>query len=96
LVTSNYVVLETCALLQRRLGFQAVRAFWDDVVPMLRVQWVNERQHELGMAVMLGANRRKLSLVDCVSFCLMREAGIAEAFAFDRHFSEEGFDRPSA
>ena len=84
-------MLETCALLQRRLGLDAVRTFRDDILPLFRVLWVNERQHELGMAARVAANRRKLSLVDCVSFCLMRENGIAEAFAFDGHFTEEGF-----
>jgi predicted nucleic acid-binding protein len=32
-----------------------------------------------------------LSLVDAVSFLLMREEGIDEAFAYDRHFEREGF-----
>jgi predicted nucleic acid-binding protein len=31
------------------------------------------------------------SLVDAVSFAVMRERGIAEAFAFDRHFLIAGF-----
>lgn len=32
-------------------------------------------------------------LTDCVSFVLMRERGISVAFAFDRHFAQEGFTR---
>jgi predicted nucleic acid-binding protein len=41
---------------------------------------------------LLAAGRKKLSLVDCVSFGIMREAGIRKAFAFDRHFTEQGFE----
>jgi len=40
----------------------------------------------------LSANRKKLSLVDCVSFQVMRETGIRTAFCFDEHFREQGFD----
>jgi len=39
----------------------------------------------------LAANRRQLSLVDCVSFAAMRESGIEHYFAFDEHFDEQGF-----
>jgi predicted nucleic acid-binding protein len=37
------------------------------------------------------ARRRDLSLVDCVSFEVMRRNGITRAFAVDRHFQELGF-----
>ena len=29
--------------------------------------------------------------IDCVSFVVMRELGIKEAFAFDEHFNQMGF-----
>jgi len=32
-----------------------------------------------------------LSLVDAVSFITMRQRNVAEAFAFDPHFEQEGF-----
>lgn len=40
---------------------------------------------------LLAASRRKLSLVDCVSFEIMRTLGIKTVFAFDLHFAEQGF-----
>ena len=40
---------------------------------------------------LLDAGRRKLSLVDCLSFAVMREMGIREVFVFDQHFAEQGF-----
>ncbi|WP_187148469.1 hypothetical protein [Geobacter metallireducens] len=43
------------------------------------------------MAILLAVARRKSSLVDCVSFELMRMEGIVSAFTFDRHFKEQGF-----
>lgn len=90
LVTSNYVLLETFALLQSRLGLKAVRGFQEDVVPILQVEFVTSEMHRLGVAALLSASRRSLSLVDCVSFELMRDLGIKTAFTFDAHFSEQG------
>jgi len=91
LVSTNYVLLETFALIQRRLGVKAVRTFQQDVVPMLRVEWVKQAHHSAGIAALLIASSRLLSLVDCISFETMRRLGIKTAFAFDRHFIEQGF-----
>jgi predicted nucleic acid-binding protein len=92
MVVSNYVIVETCALLQRRIGLKAVRTFREDILPLLITTWVTERQHELGLASLVRSDRRKLSLVDCVSFEVMRDHGLRTAFAFDHHFADEGFD----
>jgi predicted nucleic acid-binding protein len=36
---------------------------------------------------------QEVSYTDCVSFALMRQAGIGRAFSFDRHFDLLGFER---
>jgi predicted nucleic acid-binding protein len=43
------------------------------------------------ISALLAAGRRKLSLVDCTSFEIMRSLGIKTVFAFDSHFVEQGF-----
>lgn len=91
LLTNNYVLLETIALLQHRIGLDAVRAFHDDVEPLLDVEWVSQEQHRAGLEAALAAARKKLSLVDCVSFQTMRRHGVRTAFCFDAHFREHGF-----
>ena len=91
LITSNYVLVETLALLARRVGFQAVRSFQTDFVPVLQVSWVDEALHERAIAALLTAGTRDLSLVDCVSFEVMRGLGLETAFAFDAHFAQQGF-----
>ncbi len=88
--TSNYVLVETLALLQSRLGIEAVRLFHDGVAPLLRVLWVDSTVHQQAVAAVLTAGRRRLSLVDCSSFVLMRRHGLDTAFAFDDHFAEQG------
>jgi len=90
LVCTAYVLVETIALLQSRLGTEAVRVFHEDIAPLLSIEWVDEELHRGGMTALLTASRRNLSLVDCVSFEVMRRRGITTAFAFDRHFREQG------
>jgi len=91
LLTNNYVLLETAALLQHRIGVAAVRALHEEVAPLLQVDWVTEERHRAGVEAVLAATRKKLSLVDCVSFQTMRNRGVRTAFCFDAHFREQGF-----
>jgi uncharacterized protein len=92
LVCTNYVLLETTTLLQSRTGMAVVRDFTQDLAPLLTVEWVTSEIHQAGVGALLGAARRHLSLTDCVSFEVMRRLGIRHAFAFDRHFREQGFE----
>jgi predicted nucleic acid-binding protein len=91
LLTTNYVLLETTALLQHRIGVAAVRRLYEDVVPLLQLDWVTEEKYRAAVEAVLAADRKKLSLVDRVSFQTMRQYGIRTAFCFDAHFGEQGF-----
>jgi len=90
-VTSNYVLVETFALLQNRLGMAAVRGFQEDVMPVVHLEFISPEQHQSGISALLAADRRGLSLVDCVSFEVMRHLGIRTVFCFDTHFRKQGF-----
>jgi len=94
LFTSNYVVVETCALLQRRNGMAAVRTLIEDILPLIGIEWVTEALHTAAILSALSANRKGLSVVDCVSFAMMRAQGAKYALAFDLHFREQGFTAP--
>jgi predicted nucleic acid-binding protein len=92
LITNNYILVETSALLQSRLGIKAIRVFNEKLVPVMLVDWLNADQHQGAVTAVLTAGRRNLSLVDCSSFGTMRRLGIQDAFTFDPHFLEQGFD----
>jgi predicted nucleic acid-binding protein len=92
LFCTNYVLVETISLVQRRLGMPIANIFYERVVPMLNTIWIDESLHEIGLAALLVANRRRLSLVDCVSFEVARRHGVDAVFAFDQHFIEQGFN----
>ncbi len=91
LVTSNYIALETTALIPYRLGLEAVTLFYEDILPVLHPERVSPNLHWRAVAARLSARRRGVSLVDYTSFERMREMGIRTAFAFDRHFTGQGF-----
>jgi uncharacterized protein len=89
-LTTNYVLLETIALLQRRLGIEASRRFDEAITPLLRIQWVEADLHNVALKMTLALGRRDLSLVDCTNIELMRRLGHRTIFAFDRHYAEQG------
>lgn len=90
LVTHNYAVVESTALVQRRLGAEAVRSLFDDLLPVIEIRWIDEATHRLATAAMLGSLSRAVSLVDWTSFVAMRESMIDRAFAFDADFARQG------
>jgi predicted nucleic acid-binding protein len=91
LISHNYILVETSAVALRKLGLEAIRVLERDVVPVLRLIWVTRELHEAAAGAHLVAGRRTLSLVDCVSFEVMRRTGVQTAFAFDRHFRDYGY-----
>jgi uncharacterized protein len=91
LFSSNYIILETTALLQHRFGIEALRLFESEILPVVELVWVDESIHQQGMSALLVANRRNLSLVDCTSFETMRQIGSDQVFTFDPHFREQGY-----
>jgi uncharacterized protein len=91
LVTNNYVILESIALLQKRFGLDKVRGFQGKLLPLIQIEWIDKNQHEAAIQAVFQENRSGLSLVDCTAFQTMRRLGIETAFTFDGHFREEGF-----
>jgi predicted nucleic acid-binding protein len=89
--THSYVVVETAALVQYRLGMEAAGALHRDVLPALSVRFVDRALHGSATTALLAANRRRVSLVDWTSFEVMRSEHLTEAFAFDPDFTDQGF-----
>lgn len=92
LFSSNYVFVEIYALVQRRLGMDAVRVLDRDMGAIVETLWLDPDIHRTAVGALLAAGRRDLSLVDCASFEVMRRTGLVRAFAFDPHFAEQGFE----
>jgi len=95
-VTHSYVLAEFVALAHaRRLPRMAALTFVRDLVenPDIETVWVDEALHRAAMALLLARPDKTYSLCDAVSFVLMRQRHVTEAFTTDRHFEQEGFQR---
>jgi predicted nucleic acid-binding protein len=91
-VCNNYALVETYALLQNRLGMEAAGLFQSDILPIVRVEMIDEIMHRASLGSFISANRQRLSLVGCSSFQTMRALGLRRAFTCDAHFAEQGFE----
>jgi predicted nucleic acid-binding protein len=93
LVTTSYVAIESIALTDRRLGPAASLMLVDDVLSAIDIVWVDASLHAAGLAE-YRRSPGQASLVDHVSFELMRREGIEEALAFDHDFEARGYAMP--
>ena len=90
ILVHNYVVVESAALLQSRLGLIISLRFLDET-QAFQIHWISPTDHEQAVTLLNDRSRRGLSLVDCVSFVVMRRFGVSHALAFDSDFQQEGF-----
>ncbi|MCA1727608.1 MAG: PIN domain-containing protein [Actinobacteria bacterium] len=90
-MTHNAVVIEAVALVQRRMGHAAVRDLLTRSLDPVRILYVDGMIQEAAQAVFLASRGRTRSLVDYISFAVMRDQAIDTAFTFDRDFARAGF-----
>jgi uncharacterized protein len=90
LLTHNYVLVESLALLQARLGLTAALKLSKDSHAFV-VEWVDEELHDAAVRELERSRKRDISLVDQVSFLVMRRRQVSTAFAFDPDFASAGF-----
>jgi uncharacterized protein len=91
--TTNYVIVESLALVRRRLGAAAATDLLDRLLPSITTIWIDGPTHDAA-AEALRTGGGHASLIDHASFVAMRSAGIDRALAFDRDFGRHGFSRP--
>ena len=89
-LTHNYVLVESMALLQARLGLAAAAKLGKDAQSFV-VEWVDEDLHNAGIHELERSRKRNISLVDQISFLVMRKRQVTTAFAFDPDFTSAGF-----
>ena len=90
LLTHNYVLVESIALLQARLGLAAASKLAKDSTAFV-IEWVDGDLHASGIRELERSNKRHVSLVDHISFLVMRRRRVATAFAFDPDFTSAEF-----
>jgi hypothetical protein len=93
LVTTSLILAETYNLLSRRLGQVAAMNYLENINQSSRVLTIYPGvQHERPAKELLRKfHDQDFSLTDAVSFVIMRQESIEEAFTFDHHFAVAGF-----
>ena len=93
IVTTNLVVAETHALLLRRVGREGALRFLGEVLrdPLLVENSTPEIERRAVKDWLAPFSDQDFSLVDAVSFVVMKDRGITEALTLDHHFATAGF-----
>ncbi len=86
----NYVLVESGTLLQARLGLQSALAFLTDA-RAFDTEWVDLALHQEALKELEKIGKKGISLVDCMSFLVMRRRGVRKILAFDTDFQDQGF-----
>jgi len=92
-VTSDYIVDETATLLLLRHSHAAAADFLDTVErsEALRLEWIGPERFHAAAGFFRRHGDEEWSFTDCVSFVLMHELRIRDAFTTDHHFQQAGF-----
>jgi predicted nucleic acid-binding protein len=92
-VSTEWVVGETCTLLVARKRPHLVARFLDYVDSSAALLLVNPDDTLLRAAKALIRQQAEqgYSFVNCISFCLMKERSIRNAFTTDVHYRKAGF-----
>ena len=89
LFTNSYVLVESSALIHRRMGFAALRSFLDSVHGRWDIQWITRSAHDAIWQRMSASGGSRLSFVDW-SVIVMAEQTRSAIFTFDSDFASEG------
>ena len=92
--TSNFVLNETFTLLGRRATYSFAVERARSLLTSRRLTILRpDHEDELRAVDLLEKfSDQRVSYTDCLSFVLMRRRGIRRTFAFDRHFTDAGFE----
>jgi predicted nucleic acid-binding protein len=88
LITSNFVLAETHALILTRLGRELATA-WLRGVPAA-IMRVSQQDEEKAVRIILGYRDKAFSYCDATSFALIERLRIRSVMAFDVHFRQYG------
>jgi len=93
LKTTNLIIAETYILIRRGIGYQAAIAFLENIASSPRVIKIcsDNLLEETAESILRQYQDQDFSYTDAVSFVVMKQNGITEAFSFDKHFVTAGF-----
>ena len=93
LTTTNLVIAETYTLIRRAIGHQAAMTFLENIAASPRVikVYTDSKLEDTAENILRKYHDQDFSYTDAVSFAVMKQYGIVQAFSFDQHFATAGF-----
>lgn len=92
LLTSNFVVAETHALLLTRVSHAAATRFLEAIFAgATQIIRVRETDETAAREIIRRFADKDYSYTDATSFAIMNRLHIHDAFSFDQHFAQYGF-----
>ena len=93
LTTTNLVIAESYVLIRRTIGHQPAIAFLENLGASPRLIKIYSDSVLEGTAedILRKYQDQDFSYTDAVSFAVMKQYGINQAFSFDEHFMTAGF-----
>jgi len=95
IITTSYILDETLTLVRFRINIEASIDFSKKIRKsrVIKMVHVSKEFEEKALDIFERYDDKDFSFTDCVSFVVMWDKGIKEAFAFDQHFNQMGFIR---
>lgn len=87
--TTSYVLVETCALVHRRLGFETLHTLMESLQGIVQVWWVESSLHNEAWQRLVQSRGAGLGLVDWTT-ALVAQRLRAYVFTFDMAFAAQG------
>lgn len=93
LLTSDYVIDEVLTYLLYHAGWHTALRFgrWALQAEVVEIAWIDEVTWRAAWSMFESYEDNQWAFTDCTSFILMQRRSIWQAFAFDHHFEQAGF-----
>jgi len=93
LTTTNLVIAETYILIRRTIGHSPAITFLEniDASPRIMKMYSDRDLEKKAEDILRKYQDQDFSFTDAVSFVVMKQLRIPEAFSFDQHFVTAGF-----
>ena len=93
LISTNLIIAETYILIRRSIGHPPAITFLENIAASPRVIKIysDDVVEKNAEDILRKYHDQKFSYTDAVSFTVMKQLGIREAFSFDHHFVIAGF-----
>ena len=92
-ITTSQVTIEVANSLSKPRFRQAAVKLIESInqSPDIRIIYITRRPYDKAWDVYKSRSDKEWSLTDCLSFIVMGEEGVKEAFTTDQHFEQAGF-----